>query len=644
MVGGAWLRLDSEPPSPEAPVRRAWQLPNTTNINTVAVCDLMTDTMDHRDTLNRCRQGVTACMLALFLSACATVATEDGEGTGTSAADSPALNENGPATPLAEEVAQIGESSAQSEQEADLIYDLLLMELAGQRDDAETAWKTALRAAGYTRNAQLAARATRVALSEGELDGALEAAQLWDELSTDDPSAKEALAVIHLTREEPDQAMSVFRALLDANKDDSEKLGNEYRRIADLLTRQKKGGAPLEMISKLVELHPENKDAWFAKGLLADRLNENEKGLAAVEKALSIDPAWEDAAIAKSSFLLQLKKNDEFKAHAEAFIASHPEAARFRLQYARALVDDSNADTALDEFEAVLALEPDNLDALFAAGVLAIQSEKYETAVKHLQRSVELRPDNDQARLYLGQAYGQLGEYEDASRTYLEVSQDAFYFESRRLFGTVKAKSETVDAAITYLRTLSPNDDEDKVQLFLTQEQIYRDAERLDDALTTLNEGLDAFPTNSDLLYARGLVAAQLEMIEVYEGDFRKLIENEPDNAHAYNALGYSLADQTDRYDEALALIEKALELRPDDAFIIDSMGWIQYRMGNLELAREYLEKALAKRPDAEIAAHLGEVLWKLGNKKKAKSIWNAAKEREPDNSVLTDTIQNFLR
>jgi Flp pilus assembly protein TadD len=131
-------------------------------------------------------------------------------------------------------------------------------------------------------------------------------------------------------------------------------------------------------------------------------------------------------------------------------------------------------------------------------------------------------------------------------------------------------------------------------------------------------------------------------LVDKHEADMRRLIELEPDNAHAYNALGYTLADQTDRLDEALVLIERALVLLPEDPFILDSLGWVHYRLGNNDLAREYLQRAIDLRMDAEIAAHLGEVLWMDGERDQARTVWQRGHEDDPDNSVLRETLRKF--
>ena len=178
--------------------------------------------------------------------------------------------------------------------------------------------------------------------------------------------------------------------------------------------------------------------------------------------------------------------------------------------------------------------------------------------------------------------------------------------------------------------------------LILEQDLLYRDYEKFDQAKGILDDALQSRPSNPDLLYNRGLLAAEMDLLEVHEQDMRTLIEIQPENAHAYNALGYTLADQTERFDEAFELITKALELAPDDPFILDSMGWVHYRKGNFEEAINYLRQALASKEDAEIAAHLGEVLWLSGSKEEAREIWKLGKEWGPENATLIETLERL--
>jgi len=586
-----------------------------------------------REPIRRSALGAAGLSIILLTSGCANLSATLGKSSDDVAAADEAVQEK-PAPKLEEPELVLPEVPLT----ADLLYDLLVAEIGPQRDAGDESLQALVRAAQSTEDPRLFARATREAIRQGNYALGLTAAERWSQLQPESRAPREALTVVYLAQANLEKAEEVTRALLA----DSQDIGQSYRRLADLMLRQEKKDGYLELLQKLVDLNPENPDAWYSLAFFADRVDSDDLANSAIEKALTLKPDWEEAALAKAGYLIQADRDDEYAAYSNAFLKRNPKATRYRLHYARALVDQSRTEEALEEFKRVVEHDPENADAVYAVGILSIQAEEYKQARTFLERILELRPDNDQARLYLGQVHVETKEYDEAKRWYDSIDSDAYRFEAQRLIGVMLAESESVDNAIAWLKSLAPANDEDRAQLFLTQEQLLRSEDRLVEAKTVLDEGLTVFPDNGDLLYARALVSAQLDELDLHERDLRKLIKNEPDNAHAYNALGYTLADQTDRYEEALALVTKALELRPDDAFIIDSMGWVQYRLGNLEKARDLLQKALDTRPDAEIAAHLGEVLWKLGETDAARAIWKDAMSESPDNKVLKETVEKL--
>ena len=195
-----------------------------------------------------------------------------------------------------------------------------------------------------------------------------------------------------------------------------------------------------------------------------------------------------------------------------------------------------------------------------------------------------------------------------------------------------------------YIRAIKVNENQDRVQLVVAEAQLLREANRHGDAFDLLGQALVREPDQPELLYDIALTAEKLERFDVLESHLRKLIQKRPEHAHAYNALGYSLADRNVRLDEARKLIEKALELSPEDAFIIDSMGWVLYRQGDLKGAIEQLQRAYRARPDAEIGAHLGEVLWVSGAREEANRIWDESLKSHPDNDTLRKAVERLRR
>jgi len=206
------------------------------------------------------------------------------------------------------------------------------------------------------------------------------------------------------------------------------------------------------------------------------------------------------------------------------------------------------------------------------------------------------------------------------------------------------AKQGKLDEARAYLKRVAAENPEDEIQLIVAEAQLLRDAHRAGDAFTLLSDALGKQPEQPELLYDLALTAEKMERFDLLESNLRKLIEVKPDHAHAYNALGYSFAERNLRLPEARKLIEKALEISPEDYFIIDSLGWVLYREGDLKGAARELRRAYSGRPDAEIGAHLGEVLWVLGERDEARRIWDESLKAGPDNETLNKTIKRLRR
>lgn len=527
--------------------------------------------------------------------------------------------------------------------DGELLYQVLVGELAAKRGEANVGAEALTQAARLSRDPRLAQRATRLALEAGRYDVAMEAAGLWVELKPGEDRPKESLALIMVEQGRVTDAEEQFTRLLDDKEGNAR--GAEMRRIGRLLARLSNQPKALETMSRLVDRYPDDADAHFAAAFLADQAGEVDMVLDSLNKALVLRPDWEEAAVAKIGHLIQEQyPRERIDAFAREFLETAPGASRVRLSYARYLADQQATGESLAQFRTLLERDPDNTTALFSAGLLSVQMEEYKKARGFLMRHLELTPDNDQIRLYLGQVAEERERYKEARKWYSEVDSQDHRFEARVHLGAVLVELEGVDAALAHLEGIEPDNEDEFVRLALTKEVVLREAGELTRAKAVLDDAVARYPGNTDLLYSRGLLAARLDQVSEHERDMRALLEEDPNNAHALNALGYTLADATDRTEEAYEMIKKALSMRPDDPFILDSMGWVLYRMGQNDKAIEYLEKALSQREDAEIAAHLGEVLWTIGEKERAREVWERAKSTDPDNHVLNETLERFLQ
>jgi tetratricopeptide (TPR) repeat protein len=525
--------------------------------------------------------------------------------------------------------------------EPEILYNLLVGEVAGQRGQIGVAAATLSRVAQQTRDPRVAERATLASLYAKRYPDALASAQLWVELRPNDVDAREALATVLLELDRAPEAKTQFEKIL-ALEEERNSLDQAYLRCAAALARGSNRNAAQEIMQSLVDKHPRVASAHFAMAHLAVRGGDLERARVATDQALELRPTWEEAALFKARILISQKDMVKTRAFFESYLAGNAGANSFRLNYARFLIDQKEWDRAREQFKRIVASSPDDAESVYAAGLLSMQTGNLDDAEKYLKHALNLRPQNDQARLYLGQIAEQNKQYNVATAWYKEVDDGEYYFEAQTRIGMIMAKQGDLAGARAYLQSIPAQTDSQRVQAAIAEEQILRDAKLYRQALEMLNAAIKAVPGDKDLLYTRALVAEKLEMLDVAERDLREILKSDPKNVNALNALGYTLSDRTTRYQEAMELLQQAMTLKPDDAFITDSMGWLQYRMGNLAEAVKYLKRALAIRNDAEIAAHLGEVLWVTGNKKEAESVWTNALHETPDNEALNSVIKKF--
>jgi Flp pilus assembly protein TadD len=293
----------------------------------------------------------------------------------------------------------------------------------------------------------------------------------------------------------------------------------------------------------------------------------------------------------------------------------------------------------------VAGASPQNPDVIYAVGLLAYQLKDYGAAEDYMKRVLGLNyRDPEGVRYVLGQIAEDQKQWPRAIEWYESIQSGDHVMPARMRTANALAKQGKLDEARAYLKRVAADNPEDAVQATVAEAQLLRDAQRHKDAFALLSEALDKQPEQPELLYDLALTAEKLERFDLLEQHLRKLIEVKPDHAHAYNALGYSFAERNTRLPEARKLIEKALELAPEDYFIIDSLGWVLYREGDLKGAARELRRAYSGRPDAEIGAHLGEVLWMLGERDEARRIWDESLKAGPENETLLKTIKRLRK
>jgi tetratricopeptide (TPR) repeat protein len=347
----------------------------------------------------------------------------------------------------------------------------------------------------------------------------------------------------------------------------------------------------------------------------------------------------------QNQLLQQRESNTKAIEYLRGFLQAYPKAREVRANYARLLINNKQLKEARAEYQVLLDDQPNNADIAVTIGLLSLQMSDFATAEKWLKRALELKyRDPDAVRFYLGQVAEETKRYDEAMKYYVSVQAGEQFVPAQARYAFLLGRQNKLAEAREYLQNVRTASDEQRALLIQAEAQLLREAKNYQESYDLLNQALEKQPENLDLLYDSAMAAEKLDRIDVVETNLRRLITLKPDHAQAYNALGYTLADRTDRLKEAKGYIEKALKLSPDDPFILDSMGWVLYRLGDQKEALGYLQRAYSLRPDPEIAAHIGEVMWTRGQQQDAEKIWRDASRDNPDNEMLQATMKRFLR
>ena len=529
-----------------------------------------------------------------------------------------------------------------------LMYQLMAAEVAVQRGDPGSAFAVYMKLARETRDPRLARRAAELALQGRAVAQGLEAAQVWYELAPSSTEASQTLAMLYAGSSRFDDAHSLFKAQLQAAANPAEELARMQRALA---RTQDRAGA-FTLIERLAQPYSQVADVKLVLANAAQAGGLNARAVQEARAALALAPDSQRAALTAAQYL-QASDRPAALALLQDFVARNPNVSDTRLAYARLLIADNKFDLARAQFTSLLQADPKNADLVYSMALLSMQGKLPADARTYLQRYLELiaapegkgngaragaRPA-EPAYLYLAQIAEDEKQFPAALEWLRKIDAGDEFLTARVREAFVLSKMQRLDEARKLLRTVSVQSADERTQLVLAEGQLLRDAKRHDESYKLLSQALAVAPDSVPLLYDTAMAAERLNQVAVMEKQLRRIIELKPDYAHAYNALGYSLADRNLRLPEALQLIEKARELAPDDAFILDSLGWVHFRLGDLKLAREHLQRAYDVRPDAEVAVHLAEVLWASGEQDSARKLLREVRAKEPANPLLKSTV-----
>jgi tetratricopeptide (TPR) repeat protein len=525
-----------------------------------------------------------------------------------------------------------------------MLQQLLKAEFAFRNGDWQGPYLTMLSLAQQTQDPRLARRAAEMAVAAKQADDTLAAVRLWYRLDPTSEEATQYFVGMVVTSDNIAELEPVFEGRLRAAP--ANRRGVLMFQVQQLLARAKDKEAAVSMLERLIAPYQGTMEAHIVRAQVALVRGNKEQARTEAQAALAVRPNSEIAVL----MLAQVTEDDEAVMRLlDGFLQKYPEAREVRAAQARVLVNRKDYPRARQEFERLLKDQPDNAAHLYALGILATQMNDAPGAERYFTRFVEVlgrNPDDERdpsrALLILSQLAEERGDLAGALQWLDKVPEGTdpqTLFNSQLRRAQLVAKQGDVAGARRLLTGLKPSEPARQAQVAVAEAQLLREANQLQEAYVLMEAAARRFPKNPDLLYDFALLAEKLGRVEVMEAQLREVMVQAPDNHHAYNALGYSLAERNVRLQEAYGLIAKALEMAPDDPFIMDSMGWVHYRMGNLSEAEKFLRRAYGLRRDPEIAVHLGEVLWQKGEKSAAQQLWREARAKDPDNDTLRTTL-----
>jgi tetratricopeptide (TPR) repeat protein len=547
------------------------------------------------------------------------------------------------------------------EEQANFLYQYLLSEIAVQRGDEPAALATLSKLAKTKQDARLARRAMEVAFKQRDTEAALDNALLWLELDRSSPLARQAVMV--LTGSRPN-----VPATLETSTEGFAKLLAEPRR-APLLLMQMSGlmerfndkvavSKAVQTLAAPYENLPEAQFAIAQAHLLANELPE---ALTRIARARGMKKDWSEQARAvmlNARILLENKREDAaisiltdyLKTTASGDSTRGGERVEVQMMLGRVQVGAKAYLSAREAFRSAMRDAPNNAEPAYAAALISLEMEDFADAETMLQKVLAVEPSiADKSPAYFNLAAAQEGKKEiaNAIASYQLVGKGNYFLPAQARIAKFLSKTSGLAAGEAHLQKLldgAIENPEDRTGIVLAMAQLLRDEKQLDRSFTWLSNAISDAPETVELLYDRSMLAEKLNKFDVAEADLRKVIRLQPDHAQAHNALGYMLTEHTTRYAEARELIDIALKLSPEDSFIIDSLGWLQFKTGQFSQAVETLRRAYKKRPDGEIAAHLGEALWLNKQPEEARKIWAIAVKDHPQNEALQAVIVKYAK
>ena len=566
------------------------------------------------------------CLLGLSLSGCAFL-QDNQESQSTSSPDDATAS---PAEPSAD--------IRYADFEPEELYLLLSGEIAAQRGRFDVTLVNYMKAAQQSRDLGVIERTMRIAQSLNADNAQQKLAALWLEVAPDNMQAHRISAIQAVKKNELETALGHMEKIMDLGGD------ADFDSLAAMA-----GNLPPEQQQELLDLyqqleqrHPDNPELQYSIALLLKVTGEPQQALAKLEPLLDNKPDFQPALILKGDLLYQTDQKQQALDHLRANTRQFPDNRQMGTLYGRMLIGEGELQTAQNEFRRLVNRFPDVPGLRLSYALVALENDQIALAEEELTRLIEQGHHSDEAHYYLGRIADEENENEQAIGYYRNVEKGNYFFPALARASELMAEQGELDEALADIREIRKNNPDQDENFRLLEINLLLDRDHDERALQAANEALESFPGNVRIRYARAMLLDSMDKPEQAEADLRTIIEEQPDNAVALNALGYILTTRTDRLDEARDYIERALAIDPENPAILDSMGWVLYLQGNTDESLSYLSRAWEAYADPEVAAHYGEALWQTGNQEQARSIWREGFEQDPDHPILTETVERL--
>lgn len=523
-----------------------------------------------------------------------------------------------------------------------LLYYLLVAELSRQQGNDPVAAEYYLLAAQISTDPQIAKQATLLGLKALDYPRTQQAAKRWEQLSPGQIDVQKALVRLAARNNKPEEGIASLEFLLkeSASRDkDSE----GFYGIFELLSLEIEYPGTLALAARLTEKHAQTPHSFLCYARLALMANQSDLALEQINKAIALSPHLTEAWLTKAQIYLSAEDAESGFKKLKEMVEQNPGNQELRLTYAKGLLTAKRLSEAKQQLLELFQQGSKDPTVTYTLALLALHDQTYTEAKKYLNLLLETEEYRSEAWFYLGRVAETESDWENAINYYKKIQEGKNYVESLLRIPLILAQQGKEDQAYQALSELRKNHKDLAPRTYVLEGEMLRNKNKDDQALTLYTKALLDFPDDHELLYARAMMAEKLGKIDLLEKDLTAILEQDPEDVQALNALGYTFADRAIHLEEASRYIEKAFTLMPDDPAIVDSMGWIRYRLGKPQEALGYLRRAFDMSPDPEIGAHLGEVLWVLGDHAAADVVWQKAQNSDsPLVKVVTDTIKRL--